>query len=92
MKSYPWLLPETCRRALPRHPGPPHGRAKQRSARHPGRRNPTLDVLAASVSSQTDIEGFAGQNIEVAVFYPEDDDYLIDRETTVTHYDAARAR
>ena len=26
----------------------------------------------------------------VAVFYPEDDDYLIDRETTVTHYDVAR--
>jgi heme-degrading monooxygenase HmoA len=41
-------------------------------------------------SSLTDVEGFAGQNIEVAVFYPEDDDYLIDRETTVTHYDVAR--
>jgi hypothetical protein len=27
-----------------------------------------------------DIEGFAGQNIDVAVF-PEDDDYLIGRET-----------
>jgi heme-degrading monooxygenase HmoA len=37
-------------------------------------------------SSREDIEGFAGQNIDVAVFYPEDDDYLIDRETTVTHY------
>jgi heme-degrading monooxygenase HmoA len=41
-------------------------------------------------SSRTDIEGFADQNIDVAVFYPEDDDYLIDRETTVTHYDVAR--
>ena len=41
-------------------------------------------------SSQTDVEGFAGQHIEVAVFYPEDDDYLIDRETTVTHYDVAQ--
>jgi hypothetical protein len=41
-------------------------------------------------SSLTDVEGFAGQNIEVAVFYPEDDGYLIDRETTVTHYDVAR--
>jgi len=38
-------------------------------------------------TSRTDIEGFAGQNIEVAVFYPEDDDYLIDRETTVRHYE-----
>jgi heme-degrading monooxygenase HmoA len=42
-------------------------------------------------SSRADIEGFAGQNIDVAVFYPEDDDYLIDRETTVTHYDVVRA-
>ena len=41
-------------------------------------------------SSRTDITGFAGQNIDVAVFYPEDDDYLIDRETTVTHYDVAQ--
>ena len=41
-------------------------------------------------SSRTDIEGFAGQNIDVAVFYPEDDDYLIDRETTVMRYEVAR--
>jgi hypothetical protein len=41
-------------------------------------------------SSRTDIEGFAGQDIDVAVFYPEDDDYLIDRETTVLHYEVAR--
>ena len=33
------------------------------------------------------IGGFAGPDIETAVFYPEDDDFLIDRETTVTHYD-----
>ena len=41
-------------------------------------------------SSRTDIEGFAGQNISVAVFYPEDDDYLIDRETAVSHYEVAQ--
>jgi hypothetical protein len=40
-------------------------------------------------TSLTDIEGFAGQDIEVAVFYPEDDDYLIDRETTVHHHEVA---
>jgi hypothetical protein len=40
-------------------------------------------------SSRADIEGFAGQDIGVAMFYPEDDDYLIDRETTVTHYEVA---
>jgi len=41
-------------------------------------------------SSRTDIEALAGQDIGVAVFYAEDDDYLVDRETTVTHYDVAR--
>jgi heme-degrading monooxygenase HmoA len=40
--------------------------------------------------SRADIEGFAGQDVNVAVFYPEDDGYLIDREATVTHYDVAR--
>ena len=31
------------------------------------------------------IVAFAGQDIDRAVFYPEDDRYLIDRETTVKH-------
>ena len=33
------------------------------------------------------IAGFAGDDISRAVFYPEDDRYLVDRETTVTHFD-----
>jgi heme-degrading monooxygenase HmoA len=36
------------------------------------------------------IRGFAGDDIEQAVFYPEDDEYLVDRETTVTHHEVAR--
>jgi heme-degrading monooxygenase HmoA len=32
------------------------------------------------------IEGFAGEDIEQAVFYPEDDEYLVKRETTVSHF------
>jgi heme-degrading monooxygenase HmoA len=32
------------------------------------------------------IVAFAGDDIEQAVFYPEDDRYLIDRETTVRHF------
>ena len=32
------------------------------------------------------IATFAGDDIEQAVFYPEDDRYLIDRETTVRHF------
>ena len=33
------------------------------------------------------IRGFAGDDITAAVFYPEDDAYLIDRDVTVTHYE-----
>lgn len=33
------------------------------------------------------IEQFAGPDYEQAVFFPEDERYLIDRETTVTHYE-----
>jgi len=32
------------------------------------------------------IKGFAGDDIEQAVFYPEDDEYLVERETTVSHF------
>jgi len=33
------------------------------------------------------IRGFAGDEIAKAVFYPEDDAFLVDREWTCTHYD-----
>ncbi len=33
------------------------------------------------------ITAFAGEDIDRAVFFPEDDRYLIDREITVQHYD-----
>jgi len=35
------------------------------------------------------VKQFAGDEPEVARFYPEDDDYLIDRELTVEHHDVA---
>ena len=38
------------------------------------------------------IRGFAGDDISRAVFYPEDDEYLIDRETTVTHHEVKSRR
>jgi heme-degrading monooxygenase HmoA len=48
------------------------------------------EVLTLSWWESLDsIRGFAGDDISVAVFYPEDDDYLIDRETTVSHFDVA---
>ena len=36
------------------------------------------------------IRGFAGDDIGRAVFYPEDDAFLVDRETTVSHHEVAR--
>jgi hypothetical protein len=37
-------------------------------------------------TSREVIVGFAGDDIDVAKFYPEDDNYLVDRENFVTHY------
>lgn len=33
------------------------------------------------------IEGFAGTDVGRAVFYPEDDRYLVERDSRVAHYD-----
>jgi len=33
------------------------------------------------------IRGFAGDDIARAVYYPEDDDFLLEREPTVAHYE-----
>lgn len=38
------------------------------------------------------IRGFAGDNIETAVFYPEDDRFLIDRDLVVRHYEVSASR
>ncbi|HEX6337633.1 MAG TPA: hypothetical protein VFZ85_11805 [Jiangellaceae bacterium] len=47
----------------------------------------TTEVITVSWWDNLDsIRGFAGDDIEVAVFYPEDDNYLVDRETRVNHY------
>lgn len=32
------------------------------------------------------IKGFAGDDVERAVFYPEDDRYLVERDLRVTHF------
>ena len=42
--------------------------------------------------SRAAIIGFAGSDIEAAVFYREDDEYLVDRETTVSHFEVAPAQ
>jgi antibiotic biosynthesis monooxygenase (ABM) superfamily enzyme len=37
--------------------------------------------------SLDDIRAFAGDDIDVARFFPEDDRYLVDRESTVRHFE-----
>ena len=39
--------------------------------------------------SRAAIEAFAGQDIEKAVFYPDDEQFLIERDLTVQHYEVA---
>jgi antibiotic biosynthesis monooxygenase (ABM) superfamily enzyme len=38
--------------------------------------------------SLDDVRAFAGDDLEAAVFFPEDDRYLVERELGVTHYEA----
>jgi len=46
------------------------------------------EVLTLSWWESLDsIRAFAGDDVGNAVFYPEDDDYLVERETTVAHYE-----
>ncbi|MEA1903157.1 MAG: hypothetical protein U9N56_06495 [Actinomycetota bacterium] len=46
-----------------------------------------VEFLTISLwDAESSIMAFAGDDIGQAVFYPEDDRYLIDRETTVNHY------
>ena len=37
------------------------------------------------------IKAFAGEDYAIAVFYPEDDCYLVERDRTCTHWEVARA-
>src|SRR5438067_8221545 len=46
------------------------------------------EIVTFSMWESADaIRGFAGDDIERAVFYPQDDRYLVDRETTVSHFE-----
>lgn len=50
------------------------------------------EVLTLSWWDSLDsVRGFAGDNVEQAKFYPEDENYLVDRETTVRHYTVVTA-
>jgi heme-degrading monooxygenase HmoA len=44
-------------------------------------------IVTSLWDSRDAIRAFAGDDIERAVFYPEDDAFLVDREWTCMHYD-----
>ena len=37
------------------------------------------------------VKAFAGEDYETAVFYPEDDRYLVERDLACTHWDVVRS-
>lgn len=47
-------------------------------------------VMFTLWDSMESVTAFAGDRPEVAVFYPEDDRYLVERDETVTHYEVDR--
>jgi heme-degrading monooxygenase HmoA len=49
-------------------------------------------VMFSLWESEDAIHAFAGADISVAVFFPEDDRFLIDRELTVSHYEVVETR
>jgi heme-degrading monooxygenase HmoA len=51
-----------------------------------------VEFLTVSLWESTEaIARFAGADIDRAVFYPEDDRYLVERDLTVTHYEVVSA-
>ena len=44
-------------------------------------------LIVTEWESRAAIEAFASADIEAAKYYPEDQDFLLDFEPTVTHYD-----
>lgn len=50
----------------------------------------TTEFITLSLWDSVDaIRAFAGDDIEVAVMYPEDERFLLDGDSTVTHYEVA---
>jgi heme-degrading monooxygenase HmoA len=48
-------------------------------------------LLISLWESEEAIRRFAGKELERAVYYPEDDEYLLERERNVAHYEVAEA-
>ena len=51
-----------------------------------------VEVITLSLwDSMEDVRRFAGEHPEVAVFYPGDDDLLVEKDVHVDHYEVAEA-
>jgi heme-degrading monooxygenase HmoA len=48
-------------------------------------------LLVTMWESMDAVRAFAGDDPERAVYYPEDDEYLLEREPTVSHYEVLEA-
>jgi hypothetical protein len=77
-------------------PGPAFPGARRRDARQPRAwllwrvEGDRAEFVTLSFwESRAAIEAFAGQDIDQAVFYPDDDQFLIERDLTVRHYEVA---
>ena len=50
------------------------------------------EIITLSFWTSLDaVRAFAGADVSAAVFYPEDDRWLVDREETVTHHEVYEA-
>jgi heme-degrading monooxygenase HmoA len=74
------------RTGMAEYRGTPGNRGAWMLARDLGDGRTEIETLSFWTSRDA-IRGFAGDDIEHAVFYPEDEHYLVDRETTVTHFE-----
>jgi heme-degrading monooxygenase HmoA len=54
---------------------------------HRPRGGRTEFVMLSFWDSLDSVRTFAGDSTEQAIFYPEDDRFLVERETTVTHFE-----
>jgi heme-degrading monooxygenase HmoA len=80
--SYRSYLEETGLREYRRTPGNRGAWLLQRVE------NDRCEIVTISLWDSLDsVRGFAGNDPERAVFYPEDDRFLLDRDTRVSHYD-----
>ena len=48
-------------------------------------------LLISLWESQDAIRTFAGEDLDRAVYYPQDDEFLLEREPTVAHYEVEEA-